>query len=69
VSELFVDEAVRGLGVGSSLLEKVELEAKARNCNRLQLINFRHRESYERKFYEKHGWEERPLAASFTKHI
>lgn len=36
---------------------------------KLQLINFRHRESYERSFYTKHGWEERPLAANFALYL
>jgi hypothetical protein len=31
------------------------------------LINFRDRESYRRRFYEKAGWEERPDGASFVR--
>lgn len=69
VSELFVDDVARGKGVGSKLLNAIEVEARTRNCSRLQLVNFRHRESYERGFYEKQGWEERPLAASFAKSL
>jgi GNAT superfamily N-acetyltransferase len=66
VSELFVQETQRGAGIGARLLETVVQEARARGCSRLQLINFRHRESYQRQFYTKQGWEERPLAANFV---
>jgi len=30
------------------------------------LLNMRKRESYQRNFYQKHGWEERPDAANFV---
>lgn len=67
VSELFVSESARGGGVGTLLLQAIEAEARERGCVRLQLINFRSRESYRRKFYEKSGWEERPDGASFVR--
>ena len=66
VSELFVRETVRGQGVGRQLLAAVETEARQRGCTRLSLLNGRHRESYQRQFYEKMGWEERPLMANFV---
>lgn len=66
VSELFVRPAARGQGVGRQLLDRVEAEARARGCSRLSLINFRHRESYQRGFYAKMGWQERSDAANFT---
>jgi GNAT superfamily N-acetyltransferase len=66
ISELFVRPAARGQGVGRQLLQKVEVEARTRGCSRLSLINFRNRESYERRFYSKIGWKERPDAANFT---
>lgn len=66
VSELFVDAAARGQGVGGALLDAVTAEARRRGCSRMQLLNFRHRESYARGFYAKRGWEERPSAASFA---
>lgn len=66
VSELFVLEGARGQGLGTRLLERAVNEARARGCVRLQLINFRHRESYTRQFYTKAGWEERDLAANFV---
>jgi GNAT superfamily N-acetyltransferase len=66
VSELIVREAQRGRGIGTDLLEAVRREAVERGCSRLMLINKRHRESYQREFYAKRGWIERPAAASFV---
>jgi GNAT superfamily N-acetyltransferase len=65
ISELFVDEAARGQGVGARLLEAVKAEARQRGCARLSLINMRNRESYRRGFYDKQGWDERPDVANF----
>jgi GNAT superfamily N-acetyltransferase len=65
VSELFVDEAARGQGVGTRLLDAVVAEARQRGCYRLSLTNMRSRESYQRQFYNKLGWEERPDAINF----
>ncbi len=66
VSECFVVESYRGMGVGSRLLEAVKSEARQRGCTRLELVNFKQRESYQRGFYAKQGWEERSLAANFV---
>jgi GNAT superfamily N-acetyltransferase len=65
VSELFVSEAARGRGIGRELLAAVEKAGRARGCERLSLINLRHRESYQRRFYIKAGWRERSEAANF----
>jgi GNAT superfamily N-acetyltransferase len=65
VSELFVRESARGQGVGRQLLAAIQQEARGRNCARLSLINLRSRESYQRQFYIKAGWEERQDAANF----
>ena len=65
VSELFVKASRRGEGVGTRLLEHIETEARARGCDRLHLENFRTKASYERSYYAKHGFSERPAAASF----
>jgi len=67
VSELFVRREARGRGLGRILLRIVEDEARSLGCARLQLINFRDRESYRRGFYAKAGWQERPDGASFVK--
>jgi len=66
VSELFIKEDFRGQGIGSQLLESVKTEAQKRGCSRLMLLNMRKRESYQRQFYSKQGWEERPDAANFV---
>ena len=67
VSELFVRDGARGQGAGRELLRTVETEAKARGCQRLSLINLRRRESYQRQFYIKAGWQERAEAANFIR--
>jgi GNAT superfamily N-acetyltransferase len=69
VSELFVRESARGRGVGNQLLQTIEREARRRGCVRLSLINLRSRESYQRQFYIKTGWEERGEAANFIYRI
>lgn len=66
LSELFVRPDARDQRVGSALLERATSEARARGCERMSLINMRNRESYQRDFYKKHGWEERELAANFV---
>lgn len=66
ISELFIREPARGQGLGTQLLETVEKEAEARGCTRLALINIRSRESYQRGFYARRGWSERPDAAHFV---
>jgi GNAT superfamily N-acetyltransferase len=65
VSELFLRESSRGLGIGGQLLETVKAEAVKRGCSRLMLLNLRQRESYKRAFYKKQGWEERQEAINF----
>jgi GNAT superfamily N-acetyltransferase len=66
VSELFVRVEARSQGVGRRLLETIESEARRRGCQRLSLINLRSRESYQRRFYPKSGWQERTEAANFV---
>ena len=65
VSELFVRPSRRGEGIGTRLLGHIENEARARGASRLHLENFRTKASYERGYYAKHGFSERPAAASF----
>lgn len=65
VSELFIREEFRGQGIGGQLLDVIKAEAQKRGCARLMLLNMRMRESYQRQFYAKQGWEERPDAANF----
>lgn len=66
VSELFILEDERDQGVGTLLLDHIQLEARNRGCYRLSLINMKGRESYHRQFYLKNGWEERESAANFV---
>lgn len=66
VSELFVRDDLRGQGIGSRLLDALKAEAQKRGCSRLMLLNMRQRESYQRQFYAKQGWVERPEAANFV---
>ena len=69
VSELFVAEAARGAGLGADLLETVKDMAISRGCSRMMLVNLRTRESYQRGFYRKLGWEEREEFANFVLHL
>lgn len=69
VSELFVVAPARSQGIGTRLLESVQAEARQRGCFRLSLENMRGRESYQRRYYEKAGWEERPEAANFVYYL
>ncbi len=66
VSELFISEEFRERGIGGQLLNMIKAEAQKRGCSRLMLLNMRNRESYQRQFYAKQGWEERPDAANFV---
>ena len=65
VTELFLHSSARGQGIGGVLLDWVIKEAKERNCIRLELINMRDKESYQRRFYTKQGWQEQTEAARF----
>ena len=65
ISELFAKASYWNRGIGTKLVESVKTEARARGAGRLHLENFRTKESYERSYYAKHGWQERTAAASF----
>jgi ribosomal protein S18 acetylase RimI-like enzyme len=69
ISELFVAESARGAGLGTKLLEAVKDMAIGRGCSRLMLVNRKTRESYQRGFYRKLGWEEREEFANFVLHL
>ncbi|ANY61273.1 GCN5 family acetyltransferase [Comamonas aquatica] len=66
VSELFIADSARGLGVGSQLLDQVTTAARSRGCRRLWLVNNRQRDSYHRGFYARQGWQEQTQAARFV---
>jgi GNAT superfamily N-acetyltransferase len=65
VSELFVHPDFRSKGIGTLLMDKMIEEGRARGCARLCLLNMRNKLSYERSYYTKNGWAERPNAANF----
>lgn len=67
VSELFVRQGRTGQGVGRALLAALEAEARARGCCQLMLVNNRQRQSYQRGFYAKQGWQERDNMANFAR--
>ena len=67
VSELFVNDEFRGLGVGKALLAEIEKIAENKNCVRLMLLNKKEWISYKRGFYQKAGWLEREDIANFIR--
>jgi GNAT superfamily N-acetyltransferase len=69
VSELFMTAEARGKGLGKLLLAHLEKLAKKRGCCRMMLFTGRDRESYERGFYKKQGWQERPVIANFVREL
>jgi GNAT superfamily N-acetyltransferase len=66
ISELVVSDPNRNQGIGTQLLKKIKEDAIKRGCSRLSLVNNRRRESYQRGFYQKHGWIERTDMANFV---
>jgi len=62
LSELFLRPETTGKGVGTRILERFDEEAQRRGAERLWCINLRDRESYQRSYYRKQGWEERDIA-------
>ena len=66
LSELFLRTEVRGCGLGRRMLDRLVAEAESRGAYRLTLLKGKHRESYQRAFYTKNGWEERDFMANFV---
>ena len=58
IDELVVAEARRARGVGSRLLDAAVQHAKSLHCVRVEVLQRRTRASYERSFYQQHGFEE-----------
>jgi GNAT superfamily N-acetyltransferase len=69
ISELFIHPQARGQGAGGALLTELEAQGRKRGCTRIKLINLRIRESYQRAFYAKHGWQENADAAEFIREL
>jgi len=66
ISELFVREDARSKGIGKALMDDVKEFALAKGCSRLMLLNNRERVSYEKDFYTRLGFEERPQMANLV---
>ena len=66
LTELFLVDAHRGVGIGSELLDRVVAEARERGAYRLTLLNGTERASSARQYYRKRGWQERDDVAGFV---
>ncbi len=66
VSDVFVSPSASGMGAGKLLIEAVMNEGKERDAYRLMVTNGKEKTSYERGFYKKAGWTERPKVANFV---
>ena len=58
VDEMVVDEAQRGRGVGTQILDRLISWARERGCNRIELDSAFHRKSAH-AFYERRGFQSR----------
>lgn len=66
VSDMFVSPEASGMGVGTTLIERVIEEGESRGCMRLMVTNGKEKASYKLGFYKKLGWTERPSVANFV---
>jgi GNAT superfamily N-acetyltransferase len=55
LENVFVEEAYRGQGIGTALIEEAIAEAKARGCYKL-IAQSRHAKPEVHALYEKHGF-------------
>jgi len=62
IDELAVAESHRAQGIGSTLLAAAVAHARSLYCVRVEVLQRRTRESFERSFYQQHGFEEAPSA-------
>lgn len=65
LSELFIHPSCQGQRIGSRLLTELKGIALQKKCPRIWCINLRSRESYQRGYYRKAGWEEKDIAVFF----
>ncbi len=52
VDELVVASGRRGAGIGSMLLDAAVAHARSLHCRRIEILQSRARESYQRRFYQ-----------------
>ncbi|GMR21165.1 MAG: hypothetical protein BMS9Abin36_1764 [Gammaproteobacteria bacterium] len=69
ITEVFVREKARGMGVGKALMAAMEIQAVENKCFRISVMNSRERESYKRGFYPSLSYEERNQTAFFSKRL
>lgn len=62
ITQLWVDEKFRKLGVGKLLLEDAEIEAKRRGCIKVLIKSFSFQAPY---FYEKYGYKVEHILHAF----
>ena len=62
IDELVVAESRRGRGIGSLLLEAAVQHARSLHCRRIDVMQRRARDSFDRQFYQKRGFDESPSA-------
>ena len=54
ISELWVDESLRGQGIGAALLARADAEARQRGCHQIHIET---RSEGARRLYEREGYE------------
>lgn len=69
ISDLIIDSALRGAGIGSRLIAEVERRARERGCARLMLNNRMAADSFTRGFYAKLGFRHRDDFANMVKRV
>ena len=62
IDELAVADHRRDQGVGTLLVNAAVAHARSLYCVRIEVLQRRTRESFERRFYQQHGFEEAPSA-------
>jgi N-acetylglutamate synthase-like GNAT family acetyltransferase len=62
ITQLWIDESMRKAGLGKSLLESAETEAKQKGCNIILIKSYEFQAPH---FYEKHGYIEKCVLQNF----
>ncbi|HEV8504586.1 MAG TPA: GNAT family N-acetyltransferase [Chitinophagaceae bacterium] len=64
ITQLWVDENIRKMGIGKRLLAEAELEAKSKGCVRIMIRSFSFQAPH---FYERQGYRIEHVLDSFPK--